>query len=267
LGGVVAGGERGDEGGVAGIGAERERADGGEGGGVGGEPVVVGGKGGVGAVKEGEHRVGEGARDAEGGERRADGPHDDLFVRAGADDEAGGEDIGAGAGGRAGGDVGESGVLARVQVERRAAAWRGRRTRGGDGEGEGVFIRREEGWAGRNLRRGEWLWAKTERGKKSNQMAKKYRVTRTGELRWRTGSSKICGSGKNVGPDGRESAQIPSEFGGANVKIVASAVRQGRSSGRNDRNRKFKVLKHHSLVTCEGASQGGRMRSDCNPRG
>ena len=130
--GVGTGGERGDDDGVFAVGGESEGSGCGHRGSIGCAPVVIGGDRGLGGgVDQRQERIREEARETEGREGRPNGADDDLFVRAGPDDETGGEHFGTGAGLAASREIGEAGFLGREG--------------GGASEGEGPKHERTEG--------------------------------------------------------------------------------------------------------------------------
>ena len=112
--GVGAGGERGDDDGVFAVGGESEGSGCGHRGSIGCAPVVIGGDRGLGGgVDQRQEGIGEKSGETEGREGRPNGADDDLFVRAGPDDETGGEHLGTGAGLAASREIGEAGFLGR----------------------------------------------------------------------------------------------------------------------------------------------------------
>ena len=74
-------------------------------------PVIVGSDALAVRVEDREDRVGDGPRDPETREGGAHGPDQDLPRLTGSDDEAGGEDVRAGAGLGTGGEVDQPGLL------------------------------------------------------------------------------------------------------------------------------------------------------------
>ena len=105
---VGARGQGDGDGRVLAAGGQRERADRRHGRGIGGEPVVVGGEGGAGGVDECKYGIAEHAGEPIARQRGADGADEHGLAGTGSDDKAGREDIGAGAGLGARGEVDET---------------------------------------------------------------------------------------------------------------------------------------------------------------